>query len=40
MWKLAYVIGSEQPGKNAPNTWFPGIENKRRTSGFIFYISL
>jgi hypothetical protein len=35
-WKLAYVIGREQPGKNAPNTWFPGTKNMRRTFGFLF----
>jgi hypothetical protein len=33
------VIGREQPGKNAQNAWFPGTKNKRRTSGFLFYMS-
>jgi hypothetical protein len=34
------VIRREYPGKNAPNAWFPGTENMRRTFDFIFYISL
>jgi hypothetical protein len=39
-WKWAYVIGREQPGKNAPNVWFPGTKNMRRTFDFLFYMSL
>ena len=36
---MAYVIGREQPRKNAQNAWFPGTKNKRRKSGFLFYMS-
>jgi hypothetical protein len=33
-------FGRKQHEKNAPNVWFVGIENMRRTFDFIFYISL
>jgi hypothetical protein len=28
-------FGREQTGRNAPNIWFPGIENMRRSLGKI-----